>query len=59
MNLKSRMPTVETLENEIEALYNWIDYSNLNRLWDSTTTPISKLSDSLCLTYNMLKSPKC
>ena len=45
MNLRTRMSNVETWDNEIEALYNWIDYSNLNRLGSATTTPISKLSD--------------
>ena len=56
MNLRTRMSNVETWDNEIEALYNWIDYSNLNRLGCATTTPISKLSDLYVLRSNIILS---
>ena len=54
MNLRTRMYNVETWDNEIEALYNWIDNSNLNRLGSATTTPISKLSDLYVLRSNII-----
>ena len=56
MNLSTRMSNVETWDNEIEALYNWIDYSNLNILGSATTTPISKLSDLYVLRSNIILS---
>ena len=54
MNLCTKMSNVESWDNEIEALYNWIDCSNLNRLESATTTPISKLSDLYVLCSNII-----
>ena len=50
------MSNVETWDNKIEALYDWIDYSNLNRVGSATTTPISKLSDLYVLRSNLILS---
>ena len=58
INLRTRISklNVETWDNEIEALYHWIEYSNLNRLGKSTTTPISKVSDLYVLRSNIILS---
>ena len=50
------MNNVECYNIEIEVLYNWINYSNLERAGASTSTPVQKLSDLYFLHSNSISS---